>query len=291
MPLLGNNSKFLRFRTSHRSEEHPQFESRVSLEQLKREVDAKIASIDPLTDEFEQLQVFIQNTLASNRLNELALLDLEVKVNAKRPVAFDSLDHLYPWGTARDNSQNLKFNLALAILFSEQSLKVLDVGCSGGGFVKTLLENGIFSVGIEGSDYSKKILRAEWATIPKYLHTVDATFPFKVLLNGKRILFEIVTAWEVLEHIEPERLEKFFRNLTSNLAVGGYIICSVSPNDDIVNGVNLHRTVRPREWWIQEVEKFGLVNIEPLVTFFSPDKWVRSEENSPNCFHLVLRKI
>jgi len=103
---------------------------------------------------------------------------ISLHCEAKRLVAYESLDHIYPWGTKQDNSKNLSFNNALYELIPIKELSVLDIGCSGGGFVKTLLDAGVLAVGIEGSDYSKIRGRAEWATIPGHLFTADVTAPF-----------------------------------------------------------------------------------------------------------------
>jgi hypothetical protein len=57
-------------------------------------------------------------------------------------VAVESADHNWPRGTAFDNG-NRNFNLKLHALFSYRSdLHVLDLGCAGGGFVKSILAVG-----------------------------------------------------------------------------------------------------------------------------------------------------
>ncbi len=71
---------------------------------------------------------------------------------------------------------------------------------------------------------------------------------------------------------------------------GGVIIMSVSPNDDIINWVNLHRTVKPFEWWIEKTESFGFKHHSSAVAYFSPDNWIRYEQNATNSFHLVLTR-
>ena len=35
---------------------------------------------------------------------------LKIKIKAEREVAYASPDHLLPWGTRKDNSQNRRFN-------------------------------------------------------------------------------------------------------------------------------------------------------------------------------------
>ena len=214
---------------------------------------------------------------------------ISLTFEAERLVAYESLDHIHPWGTRQDNSKNLRFNNALYELFPIDEISVLDIGCSGGGFVKTLLDAGVLAVGIEGSDYSKIRGRAEWATIPGHLFTADATAPFSFKLHDKELKFKVITSWEVLEHIEKEDLPSFFQNVKDNLQPEGLFIASVSPNDDWVDGVNLHRTVENSDWWFELIKHYGFEHQPELVNHFAPDKWVRGEENAPNSFHLILR--
>ncbi len=54
-----------------------------------------------------------------------------IHIETDYPVALDSPDHVFPWGTARDNSVNLRFNQKVYRLFKREFLKVLDLGCSG----------------------------------------------------------------------------------------------------------------------------------------------------------------
>jgi len=91
---------------------------------------------------------------------------LDICLKTEKPVAVDSLDHIHPWGAKQDNGKNLGFNNRLCRWVPIESLGVLDIGCSGGGVVKSLYNMGILAVGVEGSDYSKSRARAEWGTIP-----------------------------------------------------------------------------------------------------------------------------
>lgn len=216
---------------------------------------------------------------------------LDVTVQSQKPVAVDSLDHIHPWGTKQDNSKNLKFNLKILAWLPLAQLQVLDIGCSGGGFVRTMHDTGALAVGIEGSDYSRIRARAEWGTIPHRLFTADATAPFSILkASGERILFTLITAWEFIEHIDEDRLADVFDNIDKHLAKNGVVIMSVSPIDDIVDGVNLHRTVKPYDWWIKSCKAFGFVHHPQTVTYFSPDHWIRFEDNATQSFHLILTR-
>ena len=219
---------------------------------------------------------------------------LHITVKAEREVAFTSPDHLMPWGTRRDNSQNRRFNDKLYKLFPRfhDVLKVLDLGCSGGGFVKNCLDDGCLAVGLEGSDVSKKFQRAEWRTIPEFLFICDVTAEFEMSIETKsgwqRLEFDVVTCWEMMEHIAEAGITTVAANVKKHLAPGGLWIMSVSSIEDVVNGVRLHQTVQPKGWWVQKFAGLGLRHLEEYVRYFNT-QFVRGPKYSgPGSFHLVL---
>ena len=220
-----------------------------------------------------------------------------IVVATQKPIAFDSPDHLVPWGTASNNSRNYRFNEKIYQIFYSYAkpLRILDVGCAGGAFVKDCLNDGCFSVGLEGSDYSKKFKRAEWATIPNNLFTGDVTENFEVSIQTeevkKQVSFELITSWELMEHIAPDKIAAVAENVKKHLASHGLWIMSVATVDDIVNGVNLHQTVKPKEWWIEKFASLGLYHLPAFVDFFNT-QFVRggTKYSGPasGSFHLVL---
>ena len=216
-------------------------------------------------------------------------------LKAEREIAYTSPDHLNPWGTRRDNSVNRRFNDKLYKLFPQgASLKILDLGCSGGGFVKNCLDDGFLAVGLEGSDYSKRFRRAEWRTIPEYLFTCDVTGEFELLIevNGRveRLQFDVVTAWEMMEHIATPDLPRLVANVTKHLTRSGLWIMSVSSRPDIINGVNLHQTVQPKAWWVDKLAELGLVHHEEYVRYFNT-QFVRGPKYfGDGSFHLAVAR-
>lgn len=216
------------------------------------------------------------------------------RVVADRAVAVDSPDHQLPWGTRRDNSRNPRFNQKLNKLFAAARgpLWVLDLGCAGGGFVKDCLDDGCLAVGIEGSDFSKRWRRAEWRTIPEFLFTADITRPFRVegeFAGGwQPVQFDVVTSWEVIEHIAEADLPQVAENVRRHLRPHGLWILSVSPNVEVVQGVTLHQTVRPRTWWVETFRRLGFENLASHVRYFNT-QFVRGPKYAaPRSFHLVL---
>lgn len=259
---------------------------------LKKRLGLKLQSLFPEGSNQEQ-QILYQMLGTSHR--ELMNIEKQrVAVVTSKPVAYDSPDHIMPWGTKNDNSVNLKFNIKLARWIPLKELSVLDLGCSGGGFVKSILDMGCLAVGIEGSDYSRSRGRAEWANIPDNLFTADVTEPFQVMVGSdserdKQLQFSVITSWEMIEHIEKSKLPAVFQNISSHLKPNGIAIISVSPNEEVINGVRLHQTVEDKDWWIKECRHNGFVHHDALLQYFGED-WVRSEPNAPGSFHLILTR-
>lgn len=203
------------------------------------------------------------------------------------PVAVASRDHTHPHGTKKDNSRWRRFNEKLYALLPKNPVRVLDLGCSGGGFVKDCLDDGHLAVGIEGSDYSLLNRRAEWATIPANLFTADITRPFSIREDGRAAMFDCVTSWEVMEHIAEEGLSQLFENISSHLAQGGVWVMSVSTNDEFH-----HITVRDRPWWLERLRLAGFVNRQEWVDYFGVDmvRGPTTHGNAGGSFHLAVTK-
>jgi 2-polyprenyl-3-methyl-5-hydroxy-6-metoxy-1,4-benzoquinol methylase len=216
-----------------------------------------------------------------------------VNLTCRKKIAFDSNDHIMPWGTRRDNSTNPRFNEKLLKLFlhsdSNKIVNVLDLGCAGGGFVKSIIDDGHFAIGIEGSDFSQKNKRAEWRTIPDRLFTCDITEKFHFLKNSHRLLFDTITCWEVLEHIQETKLDNVLKNIKENLRESGIIICSIPNWPEEKNGCVLHHIVRPKKWWIQKFTEAGFFYLPLYVKYFQT-QFVRGKWETKKNFHLVLAK-
>jgi 2-polyprenyl-3-methyl-5-hydroxy-6-metoxy-1,4-benzoquinol methylase len=209
--------------------------------------------------------------------------DCRVSLKTDHPVAVASVDHLHPLGTMQDNFRSPDFTRKLVDLYAGAPMTVLDIGCSGGGFVKEVNESGHLAVGLEGSDYSLRHRRAEWATIPDRLFTCDCTKPFSVQFDklGKTgaALFDVVTAWEFLEHIKTDDLPAVLRNVAAHLnPETGIFIASVNLRSCELEGHEYHATVQPEWWWRELFRKHGFFIIDRALDYFDED-WVRGPKD------------
>jgi SAM-dependent methyltransferase len=209
-----------------------------------------------------------------------------VRIVTDHPIAGWSPDHIHPKGTATDSTVNPGFNRKLFGLIP--AARLLDLGCAGGGLVASVLADGGFAVGVDGSDYSKLAGRAEWRVIPANLFTADITRPFTIE-DGDPLVFDVVTAWEVLEHIPEPLIGAVMANVTRHLTEGGLFICSVSRSEDRWEGHDYHVTVHQRDWWTGYLAALGWRERPDLYEHFDPD-WVRGPENGMDSFALVISR-
>jgi 2-polyprenyl-3-methyl-5-hydroxy-6-metoxy-1,4-benzoquinol methylase len=257
----------------------------------------------------------IQNLTAARKLSKLDVVERKIwkaiyfhrfgteplyKIETDRPVAVESSDHKWPKGTASDNSRNPNFNLKVYSIFKHRpDLRLMDLGCSGGGLIKSFLEDGYTAVGIEGSDWSRKLRSGEWDTCPHHLLTSDITSDFQVRTHqNEPVQFHCITAWEVLEHIPEEKLPILIENVSRHLAPDGIFVASVDtmPDNNPITGAVYHVTLKPKDWWLKQFERAGLVELEGHL--FETTDYVRGHGMGLNDwdpadgegFHLVLRR-
>jgi 2-polyprenyl-3-methyl-5-hydroxy-6-metoxy-1,4-benzoquinol methylase len=221
-------------------------------------------------------------------------------VSSDHPVAVETADHKWPHGTLHDNSTNPRFNLKLYDYFGHRpDLTLLDLGCAGGGFVRSVLADGFTAVGIEGSDVSRNLRSAEWETCPQHLLTADIAAPFQITAaDGAPMRFHGITAWEVLEHIPEGRLDALLDNIARHLAPEGIFVASVAvfPDANPITGAVYHVTIHPKPWWLARFAAAGLV--EAAGHPFRTGDYVRGhgrgltnwDPADGDGFHLVLRR-
>lgn len=235
------------------------------------------------------------------------------KIICNSEVAKDSDDHKFPHGAKFNNSINHSFNYKLYDYFNHRKdLLVLDLGCSGGGFVRSVLEDGFTAIGLEGSSIPKKFKLQEWKNCPHHLFTCDISDYFFIKRVpriekkrgrwGKEKLklakFHCITMWEVLEHIPEDKLAILFRNIFNHLSSQGIFVASIdtSPDGNPLIGATYHHTVKPKNWWLNQFDIAGFTKVKNHK--FKAEDYVRGHgldflnwhPSDGEGFHVVLRK-
>ncbi len=241
-----------------------------------------------------QMQDVLEHNLAARPLPEL-----NWSLISERRIAVDTDDHRFPRGTKIDNTRHPRFVRACEELF-EFPIKHMDLGCAGGGLVWDFTCRGHWSVGVEGSDYSLREQRAYWRTIPDRLFTADIRYPFHFKdREGQQVLFDVISAWELFEHIPEAQITGLLRNVISNLRPMGCLVASIATflDQDAATGAIYHNTVQSKEWWERRFMRAKLI---PVSEMFETGDFVRGSgnptahdwdvrSNSQMGFHIVLR--
>ena len=218
-----------------------------------------------------------------------------IKLVTEHQIAYDTLDHTDPIGTIRDNTRNYGFYKKCALLYGE-SVSFLDLGCAGGGLVFEFALNGHVAIGLEGSDISKTLARVNWRTIPNNLFTCDITKEFELIDCTKNATsrFNVISCWEVLEHIPEVGLETFFHNVKKHSEDGGIFIGSIA-TFGIDDGH--HATVQEKGWWERKFLENGFkmlleaeINFE-FYEFCRPFPKIDLRVHPELGFHFVAQKL
>ena len=222
-------------------------------------------NISDLQMQIEKLSLAMNKSLENAEHNYRDLIDLatgvktichnkNIKLVTDYPVAYNSLDHIYPLGTINDNTRNYAFYNKCRLLYGEH-LRFLDLGCAGGGLVFEFALNGHVAIGLEGSDISQNTGRVNWRTIPGNLFSCDITKDYSLVDSTSNAIshFDVISCWEVLEHIPEGGLSTLFRNVRKHLDKGGILIGSISR----VVSQN-HVTIHEEPWWMEKFSESGM---------------------------------
>jgi 2-polyprenyl-3-methyl-5-hydroxy-6-metoxy-1,4-benzoquinol methylase len=184
-------------------------------------------------------------------------------------------------GAAQNNHSNQVYLNELHRVANKPKFSYMDFGCAGGQSVVDLYMIGYEVAGIEGSDLDKMISISKNRTKPeprfigdtsvitedihdnwinfkdKCLFKSDITKPFQMFNDdGTEQKFDIITAWDVLEHPKPESIPDVLSNIKNHLSEDGVFICLIN----LVHGTH-HQCVKPNDWWVKIFDENGFENI------------------------------
>jgi predicted TPR repeat methyltransferase len=205
-----------------------------------------------------------------------------IKIETNYPNAMGP-DFDYPnQGASQNNHSNPVYLKELERVTGKPNFSYMDLGCAGGQSVVDLYNLNHISCGIEGSDLEKMINESKNRIKPepryigdtsditedvhdnwikykdKCLFKADITKPFRLINeNNEQQKFDVITAWDVLEHPKPEDIPNVINNVKEHLDENGMFICLIN----LVSGHH-HQCIKPSEWWLQIFDEHGFENVE-----------------------------
>jgi 2-polyprenyl-3-methyl-5-hydroxy-6-metoxy-1,4-benzoquinol methylase len=141
----------------------------------------------------------------------------------------------------------------LEVLNATDSKSILDYGCGKGRFKAAMSSNPLLDI------------RNYDPAIPAFAKSPDAA--------------DLVLCSDVLEHIEPEKLDAVLHHIRGLAKKAAYIVVATKPDrtKTLPDGRNPHLIVHPSEWWMEK-----LATVFPVV--------MQRGETAHDSTFLVLQK-
>jgi len=122
----------------------------------------------------------------------------------------------------------------------------MDVGCGGGALLQGFLDRNVDAYGIEGSEHAAQMHpRIE-------LHDLRNPYPKKTIEFGG---YDLVTSFDVGEHIEPECALEFTKTVKKLMGNQGWLVFGAAGEGQ--DGLG-HVNCRQMPYWIDLFERQGL---------------------------------
>ena len=139
---------------------------------------------------------------------------------------------------------------------------VLDLGCGRGPYMR-YWELATHAEGLEISKWAVKNKLCD-----SYIAEGDI-LDNKWKLDG--IGPDLVCAIDILEHLEEKDLDKALKNIYEE-GVENFLFSIPFEGDPNLYGDHTHKIFRPKDWWIEQLEKAGFKIKE------TPDNWYYKEQ-------------
>lgn len=184
-----------------------------------------------------------------------------------------------------------------------ETINWLDLGCAGGRLILDVSEQPETKhvIGLDGSVgvYNQDSWKSGENT--EVLRNADVSKPFSVEdEDGNPIVFDVITSWELIEHLHETDLEQYFNNVCKHLAPNGVFIGSIAnfPDYRDENGWNydhpnfnpnskiyqLHNIMWPFDKWRTVMEKWFNIHT------FNLDNYFRNMNTQLTHYFMVTKK-
>ena len=117
---------------------------------------------------------------------------------------------------------------------------ILDVGCGRGHYLKKFIKLGYAPVGIEPSEY---VIKKNLKNLPVIHGTIQDI----------KDNYDALYCMDVLEHIDPEEIDKNLAHLAKHAPKALY---GIANHSDVWDGVELHLIQQPAIWWFEKLRQY-----------------------------------
>ena len=115
-------------------------------------------------------------------------------------------------------------------IVNKKNISLLDYSCGSGVFLEKVLSN--LPIRCAGSEFTtQENIQNLNDKLQKYSN-FDKVYNF-LEKQQEELSFDIVTCFEVIEHLNDEYLKMFFQKMSAILKEGGYLLLSVPNNEDL----------------------------------------------------------
>ena len=257
----------------------------------KNEINNRLLTIEwDVINNKHDIKYVIESIDQAKIESELSYLISNVKTQkfsliCDNALAIHSNDFKEPESTTEGMGDASWFIYEIERLIENKNISFLDIGCGSGALAFQFLKRDHFSVGLDGSDFCKKTRKGYWE-YNDLLKTCDVTKKFHVEVDGKQRKFDLVTMWEVFEHIPEKFVASVLSNIHENLEAKGFFIGSISKLEysNPKTGNVYHVTLKDYSWWRQKFEESGFIMIDLPIPVMSCCRGVGNRYQDPHSY-------
>lgn len=144
------------------------------------------------------------------------------------------------WSDKEEDYFTEVFGDVIVSLFNEyfkNNPKCVDYGCGTGGLVKSLVSNGIKTIGIDYNQKSVNSVKDKFKMYPSF----EGTYSVEELRKdeAKKIDADIVFSIETIEHVLSGNLNEYFSSIKNIMTDNSLLIISC-PNDEDIQSAKVY---------------------------------------------------